>query len=235
MKKAAPNLRKFFLRPDILAFVACIILFLAMPNLDLKIASLYYKENSFYLNDNLFVQFIYWFFARIHALYLLAFIGAIIYGYYRKQHAIKKKAIFLLLCAILGPGIIVNLVLKDNSLGRPRPRHIEALGGEMIYSPPFYYSGECKRNCSFVSGHAAIAFFLLAFAWVRHRRIWLVYGVALGLVVGFVRILQGGHFLSDVIFAGWVTYFTCVAVAYKMGIKLRPEQAKEPAKEKTPD
>jgi lipid A 4'-phosphatase len=68
-------------------------------------------------------------------------------------------------------------------------------------------------NCGFVSGHAAAGFSLMTWgiwsAWPRRKR-WLVIGTAAGLFIGSVRIMQGGHFLSDVIFSGWAVWLIYV-------------------------
>jgi lipid A 4'-phosphatase len=66
-------------------------------------------------------------------------------------------------------------------------------------------SRECPRNCSFVSGEASAMFapfFALAFLLPQYRMGLLAAGLATGLLVGTVRIIQGAHFLSDVLFAG---------------------------------
>jgi lipid A 4'-phosphatase len=41
---------------------------------------------------------------------------------------------------------------------------------------------------------------------------WIALGFALGLGIGLVRIAQGGHFLSDVLFSGWIVYGTALAL-----------------------
>lgn len=193
----------------------CVVFFLLQPNLDLKVSGLFF-DGSFYWNENPFVRFVYLVFAKIHAVYLLVLIGLAIY-YARKKLPIKKMAsLFLLVSLILGPGILVNLVLKDNSVGRPRPVHVQNFGGDAIYTPVFHYSGACQKNCSFVSGHAAIGFYLMALFWVSRKRRWLISGIALGAIVGLGRIVQGGHFFSDVIFAGWVVFFCCEGLSLLM-------------------
>src|SRR5205807_2428943 len=60
-------------------------------------------------------------------------------------------------------------------------------------------------NCAFVAGDAAAGYFLLAFALLARRRRALAIAGALaaGTALGAVRVIQGGHFLSDVVFAGW--------------------------------
>ncbi|HYC03788.1 MAG TPA: phosphatase PAP2 family protein [Azospirillaceae bacterium] len=110
---------------------------------------------------------------------------------------------FLLLALLVGPGLITNTVLKDN-WGRARPWQVEEFGGKNDFSPALLIADACERNCSFVSGDAALAFYLHSFAYVmaarRSRRV-LALGLAAGAAAGLLRIGMGAHFLSDVIFA----------------------------------
>lgn len=111
---------------------------------------------------------------------------------------------FLLLSLALGPGLIVNGVLKE-FWGRARPGDIAAFGGEGHYTPPFMIADQCATNCSFVSGHAAIGFWVVAFALLapaRWRRAAVIVALLFGAVVGGARVVVGAHFLSDVVFAG---------------------------------
>ncbi len=218
---------KYFFRFDVIGCLLCIVVFLFFPDLDLLVTNFFYtEEKGFTFNNNLFVKFIYAVFAKIHFLYLLIFIGGIIYCTKKNYIELIKYLYFLTVCLLLGPGLIVNIILKDNSLGRPRPQNITHFSGELSYVPAFHYSGECRKNCSFVSGHASIGFYLMALAWIRKSKKWLVYGTLLGLAVGFVRMIQGGHFLSDVIFAGWITYgiFLVSATFMKIGIHTGPNK-----------
>lgn len=196
-------------RIDLMLCLFCVAFFLAFPKLDLTIAAAFY-DGHFYWNENFIVKLIYKVFAKIHVVFLLALIGCAIYFHKVKLSARKHASLYLLCCLIIGPGILVNAVLKDNSVGRPRPVHIAEFGGSMQYTPVFNYSGECSRNCSFVSGHASIGFYAMALFWATRQRRWLITGLGLGGLVGFTRIVQGGHFFSDVVFAGWVVYFTCL-------------------------
>jgi lipid A 4'-phosphatase len=114
------------------------------------------------------------------------------------------RAVYLMISLLVGPGLLVESLLKPN-WGRARPKDITVFGGAADYTPPLWIAGECERNCSFVSGHAAIAFWLTAYGFMLPApwRKWGVgAGVAAGALMGWVRIIQGGHFLSDVVFAG---------------------------------
>ncbi|WP_207481575.1 phosphatase PAP2 family protein [Arenibaculum pallidiluteum] len=110
---------------------------------------------------------------------------------------------FLLATLLLAPGLLANTVLKDN-WDRARPWQVEAFGGNRNHSPPLVLSDQCDHNCSFVAGDAAVGFYLHAFAYVVRRRSGLVLaaGFAAGSLAGLLRIGMGGHFFSDVVFAG---------------------------------
>jgi len=113
---------------------------------------------------------------------------------------------FVTLALLLGPGVLANVVLKDN-WGRARPAHVAEFGGPSRFTPPLLIADQCDHNCSFVAGDAAAGFFLLSFALLARRRRALAIGgaLAVGAGLGAVRIIQGGHFLSDVMFAGLFT------------------------------
>lgn len=119
----------------------------------------------------------------------------------------RPVAVYLLSSLALGPGVVVNLILKDY-WGRPRPSTILQFGGPDPYVAPMAVSGACPHNCSFPSGHAALGFWLVAFALLaprRWRRPAIAAAAAAGAVIGLVRIAQGGHFLSDVVFSAIIT------------------------------
>ncbi|MBV5325687.1 MAG: phosphatase PAP2 family protein, partial [Rhodospirillaceae bacterium] len=115
-----------------------------------------------------------------------------------------RVAIFVVVSLALGPGLVVNTVLKDN-WGRPRPSTVTEFGGPHAHVPVLIPSDQCSDNCSFPSGHAALGFWVLAFALVAPppwRRPAIFGALGFGALVGAVRIAQGGHFLSDVISSG---------------------------------
>ncbi len=139
-------------------------------------------------------------------------LAVLIVGFLVRDLAVyRKEMVFLLLLLLLGPGLLVNIVLKDN-VGRPRPHETIQFGGEHEYFH-FWQGGTSKgRNNSFPSGHASIAFavmgpwFLLRSRHGRAAKIFLASGISWGLLVGTARIFQGGHFISDVIWAGGLVY-----------------------------
>ena len=119
-----------------------------------------------------------------------------------------RAAVFLILSYALGPGLLVNVALKDN-WGRPRPVHITHFGGDKRFTAFWDFRGVCQRNCSFVSGEAASAAWTIAPAALAPSS-WrpLAYGAALTfyIAIALLRIAVGAHFLSDIIFAGVITF-----------------------------
>jgi lipid A 4'-phosphatase len=135
---------------------------------------------------------------------LFALLWRVILG--RPLFALRRAAVvYLIAVFLLGPALIVNGVLKEE-WGRARPSQIVEFGGDKHYTPPLIIAHECSRNCSFVSGEASLGFAFVAFGFAaltpRRRRLGIAAGLTLGSAFGLLRIAQGGHFLSDVYFAG---------------------------------
>ena len=132
-------------------------------------------------------------------------------------NGIRRKGLFLALLLLIGPGLIVNSSLKM-LWGRPRPLQCEQFGGEMTFVPVGEWGTRSLPNSSFPSGHAAVAFFLMGLGFVCNptqlywQRGLFLAGIAYGLAMGLTRVLQGGHFVSDVLWAGAIDYFAAVAL-----------------------
>ncbi len=132
-------------------------------------------------------------------------------------NGIRRKGLFLALLLLIGPGLIVNSSLKM-LWGRPRPLQCEQFGGAMTFLPVGEWGSRSLPNSSFPSGHAAVAFFLMGLGFVCHptqlcwQRSLFLAGIAYGLAMGLTRVLQGGHFVSDVLWAGAIDYFVAVTL-----------------------
>ncbi len=125
-----------------------------------------------------------------------------------------RQIAYILAVFVIGPGLLVNTLLKDH-LGRARPRDVQASEEQATFTPPFMPSTACETNCSFPSGDASAAFAFIAVALVAPRR-WRGAGVAgavaLGSFYGAIRMLQGAHYLSDVIFAGLLVALVAIGL-----------------------
>lgn len=196
----------------VFALVAAVA-FTAFPQIDLAAARLFYEPgNGFPMERNPLVDGIYRGITlavnvAVPALLLAAFAGSV-----RRLPAFRahrKGVLYFLLVLAIGPGLIVNVVLKEN-WGRARPERVVEFGGAARFTPPLWPADQCSNNCSFVSGHVAAAFSPATLALVapRRRRTWLALGAAGAGLAGFSRMAAGRHFLSDVIFAVVIVWFT---------------------------
>jgi membrane-associated PAP2 superfamily phosphatase len=134
----------------------------------------------------------------------------------------RRHCLVLVLAVALGPGLLVNGLLKP-LWGRPRPRHIEQFAGIQPYRP-WWQPGVPGQGESFPSGHAAMGYILIAGTGLVpcRRRVWpyhLLLGTALGYgtLIGVARVMQGGHFASDVFWAGFLMCITVGVLQKALG------------------
>lgn len=131
-----------------------------------------------------------------------------------------RAILFLAATMALGPGLLVNVILKDH-WGRPRPIDVTEFGGVEHFMPWWKPGGDCPNNCAFVSGDVAGAFWTVAPAALappQYRAVAYGAALALGAAMAMFRMMAGGHFPSDVIFAGVFTYLViwlCYALIYR--------------------
>ncbi len=145
----------------------------------------------------------------------------------------RRVAVLAMCAALVGPGLVIEGVLK-NTVGRPRPVQVDVFGGPKAYQGPFVIGEDPSRHKSFCSSHAAAGFALMGLGlgcgpvW---RRRWFLIGTVAGSVVGMGRILQGGHFLSDIIFAFYAVWLSCEWVAWmdhRRTMRLAPSARRAP-------
>lgn len=211
---------------EIPAFVIFAILCVSFPQVDLWVTSQFWQEGvGFPLNDNPVVHWVYVIFRYMPHFLVPALLILVMLPWLKKSLLPSRKYTgFLLVVLLIGPGIIVHPILKDN-WDRPRPRDVQQFGGEREFIPAFIMSNQPGNNQSFASGHGAMGFFFMAFAWVFRKRRYFVMGLVIGALVSMGRIVQGGHFLSDVLTAGFIVYFTCQFFAHYMlgDYRIRPQ------------
>lgn len=137
----------------------------------------------------------------------------------RRTRSFQRAGLFLALMLVLGPGLIVNVGFK-HAWGRPRPIQCTVFNGDREFLPVGVWADKPSRNSSFPSGHAAVAFYLMAPGFIAGRRrprrtiAYFSLGILLGLGMGVTRVVQGGHFVSDVLWAGTIVYLTGAALAW---------------------
>jgi lipid A 4'-phosphatase len=188
--------------------VAAAIIFVGWPELDLVVSRLFNQgPRNFVFNHSSLAAALRFGFKLLTWAASIAAVLGIVLALARLKRLFGvglKEWVFLALVLITGPGLIANTLLKDN-WGRPRPLHVVEFGGPDQFTPVLARGGACERNCSFISGEAS-SIFAIGFAiamLARRRRAALMAGaVVAGGVIGLIRMGEGGHFLSDVIFAG---------------------------------
>jgi lipid A 4'-phosphatase len=112
--------------------------------------------------------------------------------------------------------LIVNMFLKAYS-GRPRPVQTDFFGGYLPFVPAGIFSDHCDSNCSFISGEAASAGWLLCFLPFLPRSWRPVTGtfiLIISIATPALRVAMGGHYFSDALL-GWLA--TPVVFAFLVG------------------
>jgi lipid A 4'-phosphatase len=196
------------------ASALAVVLFLLFPGIDLWASGLFYRRGvGFFLGGWGPVRAIYE--AVPYLVYLIvagvALLFALALWRGTPGRTDVRVAIYLLLSLGLGPGLLVNTALKDH-WGRARPIQVSEFGGVQAFTPAPLPTDECQRNCSFPAGHPAMGFYLVSFAFLvqepRRRRLAEGAAIATGTLIGVARMAQGGHFLSDVVYSGFLVYGT---------------------------
>src|SRR3982074_839573 len=189
------------------------LLFGIYPELDLKLAALFYDAatRSFPMKLNAVAAI-----ARDGAMWMAwgpaaAAIGARVVKLVRPDRPLLipgRAIVFLLVTLTLSAGVLTNLTFKSY-WGRPRPVVGTQFNGDLPFVPWWDPRGGCGRNCSFFSGEGATAFWTYAPAALTPPA-WrpLAYAAAtvFGITTSLLRMAFGGHFFTDVAAAGLVTF-----------------------------
>lgn len=143
---------------------------------------------------------------------VLAFSGLMLSVGRPKLAPYRKVFAYLLLALVLGPGLFANTIFKDN-WGRPRPREVETFGGEDRFEPLLTID-PASDGKSFVCGHATMGFYFYALGLVliaagrkKTGALVILGATVFGALIGAARVVQGGHFASDVLWAAGVVWF----------------------------
>jgi lipid A 4'-phosphatase len=135
-----------------------------------------------------------------------------------KPLMISGRAMVFLIVTMLLSAIIISNVIFKGYWGRPRPVVVTEFNGKLDFKPWWDPRGACPKNCSFFSGEGATAFWTYAPAALTPpawRPVAYVAATAFGVFTGGLRMAFGGHFLTDVLFSGTVT-FLVIWLAYAL-------------------
>lgn len=213
------------------AFAASFALFGIWPDLDLWVTAQFYDPGTgFSTADSDWpnqLRLAVW---RVSELVLVVSIGALVFGAVLHRDVLglpRRVWVYILALYALGPGILVDVVLKP-VWGRARPANVLEFGGMLDFTPPTQITNECARNCSFVSGEVSGAVALavalmLILGHLRDRmtvtayRIMAVLIFAVPVLIALQRIAAGRHFLSDAIFAALFTLLVAAILGVATG------------------
>lgn len=208
----------------VLALAALAGIILARTGGDLALARRYFTPGEGWIHsEDPLIKFLYRYGPWLAVTLALGGLGVGLRSAFGPQRGslAARQAWFFPLLMLLGPGLLVNAVGKDN-WGRPRPKQVQEFGGPDTYITAGAIGPVAKDRKSFPSGHASMGFYLLAgyFIWRGRRallaRASLAAGLLMGAAIGWARIVQGGHFLSDVIWAGAVVYLAGELLAWAL-------------------
>lgn len=226
--------------PMTAAFAAIVLIsaaFLAFPGLDPMVSALFHGPDGFALAGNPVLKAL----RKSSTLVLVATLVAVLTILVQRAirtgrggRARMRRMLFLLAGLALGPGLVVNALLKDN-WGRARPIQTDLFGGDAGFTGftgVWAISDGCRNNCSFVSGEASSSMWMVCAILMLTPPTWrrwvttpvIVYAVALSAN----RIAFGGHYLSDVLLS-WAVTGLVLAALYRLMVA-GPVPARRPAR-----
>lgn len=151
---------------------------------------------------------------------MTAFLVFLLSHFHAYTRRFRRRALYILLVIALGPGVVVNLVFKDH-WGRPRPVHIVEFGGKYQYVPPMKLGDTPEK--SFVCGHCSVGygFFVLYFLSQNHKLFYFLLTLVLAWTMGFTRMTSGGHFVSDILWSGYLVFLVAFALYYGWYLEIK--------------
>jgi len=189
----------------LLLFLALIATIAVSPQVDQYLAKLTYNPitNHFYGETQLWCKIIYRGVNVAIAILIILPMVFLFLAYKIKSLSptfARRFALITYVSLIVGPGVIVNAGLKQH-WGRARPNQV--IREHQAYTPLWQYVANKPSDNSFPSGHAAGGFFLgIPLLAMRRKKLAVSVSLLGGALVGLVRLLQGGHYFSDILMAG---------------------------------
>lgn len=208
-------------------------------NSDVALESHFYctqcPDSKWFLEKNMLLRLLYNFGSWPAAITVIGALVLLIGSYFKSRLVIYRVyCVFLILALLIGPGFIINSVLKVH-WGKPRPREVREFGGRWDYQKLFD-KGESGRGKSFPCGHCSMGYFFFAFYFIfKNKRrklafLFLLFGMVYGSMIGFSRMALGGHFPSDVLWAAFIPFLVPLVLYYfVLNIPSRENRLNAPA------
>ena len=219
-----PELRLFLLRGILLISILIIILILftiwgEKIDLDRRFSAKFFSAEKFwFLGEELPWKILYEYGEIPGIIFsIVCFLLLIVLPNNSLKESLRRYLIICSLTPFIASLLLVNIVLKDHT-GRPRPREIREFQGTWDYKPILKY-GIPGKGHSFPCGHCSIAFTLTSgiIFWRISRKFALLslfLGLSYGVMMSLARIIQGGHFLGDAVWALGVVWLTLLILYY---------------------
>jgi lipid A 4'-phosphatase len=209
------NTRDFWLP---LAVAGLLTLWFRFSGADLDLTSPWFGEEGWTLGEQPPWSWLYHFGTYPALLVVLGAVAVLLAGFRMPRWAVwRHQALYLVLVMAAGPGLVTNALLKDH-WGRPRPREVLPLGGSQPFEPILTID-PASGGKSFPCGHATMGFFFFAGYFIlrarrpRTARACLAFALGYGVLIGWARVAQGGHFPSDVVWAATVVWLVAAVLA----------------------
>ncbi len=176
------------------------------PLIDMIISNFFYiGESQFFLQKTSYVTV---FFRKIYLPLILFYV--LILTIFSRFYFIKKlffnkvfyfkEVVFIWVSSALSMLLVVNFLFKD-LWGRSRPNDLVFFDGDFLFTAWFTPSNFCNSNCSFVSGDASVGYLVVVLFFLTKNISFFYIALFSGVFLGLIRIAEGGHFFSDIIFA----------------------------------
>jgi lipid A 4'-phosphatase len=210
---------------SIASFIFFAILFIIFPSIDIWFSNLFFMKNKFIFSKNKIIRIIDY---VVEYGGIALWVGFVAYLGLKDlkrnglrdifKPGIKRKLLYISLVGLIGSvGLVHGIKMY---MRRCRPNLVEFFGGIEKFTKVFTQNtAPIYEKCvSFVSGHSAVGFLIFSIAFlystsdIRRKR-YILIGMLVGTLFGIVRIVQGKHFISDVIFSGYVVYFTALVLS----------------------
>jgi membrane-associated PAP2 superfamily phosphatase len=190
-------------------------------NLDMALSSTFYKPgailNHWPVGADFPWSWLYEFGAIPGAILMIGAFLYLVLNFFRGWDSrLTPPCLVLFFTCLIGPGIIVNGLLKPY-WGRPRPSEIIEFSGDWSYRKP-WEPGVAGKGKSFTCGHCSFAFATvssIAFFpfYPMAATTGAILGAGYGTLMSVARIAQGGHFLTDAIWSA-IIVFSIIALLY---------------------
>ena len=209
------------------AIVALLVFFRLFPSVDIATSRMFFEPiacetgkvcGSFPISASAPIQPIRQLLQAMPVVLAIALLAVILWRVIVRRSGIdlfNAAGLSAVLALVLGAGVVVNVILKE-FWGRPRPVLTDLFGGPFPFVPAGQITDHCAGNCSFVSGEAAGAFWLVglaALAPAPYRIPAMIIAFCAAAFTSFLRITFGGHYLSDVVIAALISLFVFSVVA----------------------